>query len=217
MEKHPVSFRLSSRGFSMIEALVVLGILSIVGAGTAALLVSQQKTTAQIQKKIEVNSVASEVEMYLSQAETCRNLFQGVSFPLPASVPSLPYTLPANQKISLSNLSYQGSAVAQTGQVRNGIIVNKIEFNQIVDNTLSATAPHRRFILNFVMGFEFPGQGQPALRDKNYRVMVEIDGSNALVSCRVADSDQMALMCSDLGGTYDASQTPPCYIPPTYQ
>ena len=204
-------------GFTLVEILVAVGLASVVGLGILSFIQSQQKATSSITKNIEFNSLVNEIEMYLMQPETCATLFTGVSINLPSPVPVLPYTMTESQKIKIPVLSYRGSVLAEVGKAKNGLQATRIEFDQILDNTLPPVGVNTQVILRFTLAANKTGENIGSQsRLKYFPIVMEVSPANTVASCASSTNSLMSI-CMSLGGTFDSSATPPCRLEPRYQ
>ncbi len=209
-------------GFSIIEALIGVGIVAVVSMGLISVIQSQQKATSSISKNLEFNSIINEIEMYLAQAETCAPLFSNATIilPNPASVTYLPYSLSEAAKIRMPSLTYRNSRILEMNVVKNGLTATAIEFDRIIDNTLSPNGANPRYILNFTVTVSKTGDNYGSTtKTKSFPVLMEVDAAtNRIANCSIASSNSDQSICTNLlGGTYDSSQSPPCVVPPKYQ
>lgn len=209
--------RNSKTGYSLVEVLVAVGLISIVGLGIATMMQNQFKATSTISKNLDFNSLISEIQMYLSKEDTCARLFSNANMsPLPMSVPSYPYTLPTGQQVNLSKLSYQNSDLLVIGTPINNLTATILKFDKVID-VLPPSGTNRRYVLNFLVKVTKSGQNYGSSeKEKNFTIMTEVNSSNQVVNCG-ASGNSMFAICMEMGGIYTAGGSPACDLVPKYQ
>lgn len=216
----------SRKGFSLVEMMIVSAIGAVIAYAFLTLVSNMQLAASSIQKNLEYNSIISEIELYLSQNETCLRLFDNVKVPLPSPIPSLPYLIPNAKRVKLKKLSYSTGVVPAVsaydvlvmGQSKNGLVPTRIEFDKLIDNTLANNGTNRRLLLNFAIDMDKAGQdigGQK--KHKDFVLLVELDPADNIVNCLNSSQSPMAI-CQMLGGTsYTPGDNPPCKLTAVYQ
>jgi prepilin-type N-terminal cleavage/methylation domain-containing protein len=199
---------LGQRGFSLVEVLASIGILVIISYVVASAMRSLNITVNTANRGLEFDAMVSEITMYMAHQDTCVPFMKNLLIAVPA-VPA-PYEFPAADVIKMAKLEFRDATLAEVGVEKNGIRVDKAQFDKIVRNDLPPIGANQRYLLNFSFSATKTGEVYGAKsKKKNWVMLVEVDSAKKVVKCvDTANSEEGS--CLLKGKTYDLKRYPTC-------
>ncbi|MCB0341402.1 MAG: hypothetical protein H6626_09175 [Pseudobdellovibrionaceae bacterium] len=162
----------NSKGMSIVELLVVIGVMTIVISGTSLLILNTQKSVNFLNSKFDQLSTMADISARLKDSAQCSSVFSGT------------------QLTNLSNTAddAQLETVSIQGKVLGGIALDNFISGGIkisgIDLKLVSSAPpeltHRAF---FYFHRKDGRDVTPPLAAKYLIVKSQVDGANTITSC----------------------------------
>ena len=165
-----------NKGFSLIEVLVALGLLSLVSAGVANLILEQRKHTNIFESTAEATSVRMEIESYLQDPVACQNTLEDKD-------PFEDHRY--NRRVREVRDRYGNAQIRTHTAIRNGLLkINHIEINP--DGLPEAPNAKGMVELQVVMSGLKINHLPEELRRKHYTipVQVELGGDKRIRTCK---------------------------------
>ncbi len=201
---------MNQRGFSIIEVLFSVAIISIISYAAVSAMRTQQIAVNTANRNLEFEAMAAEMNLYLTHPDTCVPFLKDMTIHLPNSVPGLPYTLSNTEALKLQSLKFRGSTLAEVGVEKNGILVEHAEFNQIIRNDIPPVGTTSRYLLNFNFLASKKGATFGAhTKKKDWTMYVEVDPAGKITKCTDSKTSEEA-QCLLKRKTYDLSKYPVC-------
>ncbi|MBT3585213.1 MAG: prepilin-type N-terminal cleavage/methylation domain-containing protein [Halobacteriovoraceae bacterium] len=72
---------MNSKGFSLIEIMIAVGLMSVISLGVMHFMENQTKSANTMETKMEANSFLMEFQNYLTKAGVCSNSLKGLTLP----------------------------------------------------------------------------------------------------------------------------------------
>ncbi|MGZ3775073.1 MAG: prepilin-type N-terminal cleavage/methylation domain-containing protein [Pseudobdellovibrionaceae bacterium] len=206
----------NTKGFSLIEILVVVGLLAVVGLGLASLMTSMTKSQKGIRDASEVQNAVNELQMLLSNSSRSCNK---------ALVPTPTKTFP----VSLSEIKWPTgeTIVKANSDVKNavGLRVTSIELangslqptpssqRDAVTNVLHTYDVYRAdIVLKFTKIVPGASTGPSNIERKLPITLLYEQGTGTFFQCYLEDSHDS--QCADyFAGNYVGTSPPKCHVP----
>ncbi len=227
IQKIHKKFSRNIRGFSLVEIMIVSGIMGGMALALTQLMTQANKGKKDVELRYEYIEALNKIRMYLSDAEVCRNTFvTGTATNAPA-----PYTFPTDATI------HPVTAIFRTS--RNGVNLASPAFyysveahasgKGIINRKLRITA--MRLVVNdgdkgagflpaagtretrlFDVEVDFASMGVnnelPGSSNRQITIAAEIDSTGRFLDC-YTDSDEISqTVCEDMGGAWDPNGAP---------
>lgn len=182
----------SSVGFSLVEVLVALGMISIVSMSVASFFTNQLQSQTKLAQKYEILALRDSIGATLMDPATCKCQLASVVL-TSAGVSGAPSKLQLNCSSTATVLVEAGKKVPGS---QTNLEVSTIALQPEGTVTLGARAK-----LNLIVNFKFdPKIGQ--LRPLTIPKIVTTSVAGAVTGCE-ADTTTIATICPAMGGTYD--------------
>jgi prepilin-type N-terminal cleavage/methylation domain-containing protein len=201
-------FRLGQRGFTLIEVLGSIGIVVIISFAAASAMRGLNLSVNTASRNLEFNALISEITMYITHPDNCVLFMKDMVVTVPA-VPT-PYQFPSEDTIKMSKIQFRDSTLADIGVKKNGIRVDRAEFDQVVRNNLPPVGANQRYILNFTFSATKTGDLYGAKsKTKKWLILLEVDPAGKIAKCMDAAASEEA-KCILQGKTYELARFPFC-------
>lgn len=200
MRKSFVPFIKNSQGFSLVQVLVVLGIVGIISAGTASMMTNTVKAQRGISLNDELQNALTGVRMHMSKKDVCRanldNIVSGKTFNDEAMDGfNTRFSRLVNPEDGNSILMADGQAVPGIPNTRVNIQLTNMR--KVVDN--------RNYIADIVFTFDkdagdLKNVGGPQQMTRTMSILFDTYASGAtqtMTSCSVFDSNALSASDSD--------------------
>lgn len=220
----PKSIKANNRkGFSLVEVLVVIGIMAVLGAGMSSYMVTLMRTVRSINQKSELESLSSGILLMLSSKNTCPVTMSGLTVPSPWT----------NQVIDLNYLQDTPTQkLIQVGTAKDKLLTRSIKVHRLQGpfpvriNTAPTGSPAvltdmQQYFAKMIIRIDkeiLPGEsnaGGDAFNEKAfYLSLVKPNASASVFSCYGGQNqDFFQTMCEEmLGGEYNENHLPRCLI-----
>ncbi len=196
-------------GFSVLEMLASLAIVTIIGYAMLSALTNQQKAQNTIMRNMQFNEVTAEIGMYLGSPEPCAKFLKDLLFKLPIGAMA-PYAFQPAEKIRVAKVVYAGVTLAEVGVTHNGLTTKVSEFDRIIRNNIPKNGANERFILGYTFAVDKIGENYASQeKSKTWEVYLEVDPSGKVVYCSDTTFSPVA-KCFQQGGVYDMNTVPNC-------
>lgn len=206
----------SLRGFTLIEVLIVVALSGIAMLALMSFMNFSARSTRSVYLSGDFNSLTAAVRLFLNHEVTCQKVLTAFSFPA-VSGSGLPR--PIDPPVVISPLSYNGSVVAKVGEPTTGLQVTKLEFNELIDDSLPLMSGEKPYVVNLRLEAKkvvTDGAVGSSTLSSDFVVMILVNPStNQITGCFLENS--AVNTCTEMGGTYSDTTTPKCLMPAVYQ
>lgn len=217
------SFQLSSlaknsRGFSIIEALVAMGLMAVLGLGMATLISNQYKEARALEEKMTLQGLQTQITNVLSSPTFCGCFMGATTFNYSAT----PKNWNAPFPTSISS-SYDGACAATGGAllaVGTNISAQLLPTAMIMQNITETTAGSGNFSANLDIQFDqtLLTRSRKSLTVPIYFSVNLIAGTPAarqLNSCASSNSGaapiDLVTLCGQINGHFNGTTCEPTY------
>lgn len=210
-----------SLGFSVIELMIVIGLIAVVSLGTMSLVNNVMKGVASAQRGANRTETMKAISTVLSNKETCKSALGAGTLEI-GSTWGLGSTIPIN-KIQVGS-----DVIAEVGVTKNDILITEMKLenifgpNPVQYNT--TTAPALPIIKNFTRYFaklKFTSEkkggaannvGGEKLKENELLVAFLVDDTGKLFGCSggLDEADTSAFCENGFDGEYDSTKYPWC-------
>lgn len=212
----------SHKGFSLVEIMVAIGIVSIIGYVVITLLNSSLMASKHVQLNTDRTNLENSILLVLSDNKLCSAGLQNAA----GNVLSYDGT-----KVSVNQIAANGMIYAKVNNTDLGIRVESMELVPVQDlgpflytKWDTTTAPPTPAVLNYhkylvqlnvAINKVDANPNQPTFFGGGKKIVafnltVLTDSSKKIADCFAEDSAAKA--CDDLGGIFDSSKNPRCLI-----
>lgn len=207
----------NSRGFSIIEVLVVVGIMSVISLGLMTLISNQRSEIQAIDEKMAVQSIQVQLRNVLSSTPFCGCFIGAHTF----NYSTLTWnTFPTSVASSYdSTCTPIGAAFLNVGSNVSPKLLTTSMSLQNVTETITGSG---NFTANLTVEFD-QNLLKRSLKPVSVPMYFTINMTDPIAARRLsscfsvapASAVDLSTLCGDIGGVYNAAVTPPCQ--PTYQ
>lgn len=192
-------------GFSLIEILISLSVMSVVSLGVAYNMANLYKNQEEISARSDTKNFMSNMRAYLSSTEFCENELVGQAFPL-----NTKRDLEVQQMVSLGNKS--GTLKSNT-EILNGIKINKLSLEHktsiatqsVFDGTNNLSLVSGRISIAMQNKDKDNSTDWIDLKPTTVDIPLLLDSSNVIQSCGLSASLDPQIACASVGSDYDAT------------
>ncbi len=209
---------LNSRGFSLIEVICVAGIMSILSLAIANMIVNQNRELKSIDEKMAQQNVQLLITNVLSSPTFCSCFMGTNTFNYTTSTwNTFPSSIGSSYDAACTSL---GTPLLSVGSnIGNS---NLLPSSMSMQNITETTAGSGNFTANLIVQLDsslLVRSRKPITVPMYFKVnMAGVATARSLSSCASVSGSgtvDLATLCGQIGGVYNASATPPCQ--PTYQ
>jgi prepilin-type N-terminal cleavage/methylation domain-containing protein len=197
---------MKSQGFSLVEAMIALGVLGVVAGATGALTLQTQKSVRAAQVSANWTMAGNHAMGLLSSGTSCTTWITNPDFfpqQLPIPLPS------ASEPKQFSAIGAGDLILARAGQTSDGIQTLSLEYWRAMDLTDGhvTLALRWRAKKESALGAELPGV---STLERTFLIRASISPTGEPFSCEGLSNIES---CASVGGVYNASAEPPCQLP----
>lgn len=197
---------MKTQGFSLVEAMIALGVLGVIAGATGALTLQTQKSVRATQLASHWTQLGSHAVGLFSSGGSCTAWITNPDF-FPQQLPS-PFPS-AQEPQEFQAIGAQNLVFARTGQTLDGIHTVSLQFWKAMDlsDGQMTLALRWRAKKEAALGAELPGA--PSF-ERTFLIRASISPSGQPLSCEGLTNIES---CASIGGIYNASAEPPCQLP----
>ena len=140
-----ISAASNRHGFTLIETIVALGVLSVVGVIASQLMSNNMLANRSVEVSNRFTSLVASIGLVLNNPVACAQALGGKAFDA-AQIPLGP--TPGHSPISVSPLALAGGPIAVVGQAVDGLKLNRIEFNRILQDLGVQPSGRQGYLVN---------------------------------------------------------------------
>ncbi len=193
----------NQRAFSLIEVIIVAGMMSVLSLGLTRIIVNQTKTVKTTESRLEIASTVDAIRGLLADRETCWQTFRITRTGATIRGVFDPNRINRGSITAITNKS--GSKFYST-KIKLGSTSTMITFYSL--RTTKKITPGNSGLAEFLVDFD-RGKGifggQKLTRKINLHVLADSKGRMVDCSSRASNFEASATyVCATLGGTFDA-------------
>jgi|GEM_PF-3522023 len=186
----------SQRGGSIIEVVVMSGVMVAMMTGFMSLISHESKNITYLEDKLSRVALESELRMLFSSEGSCQNLFQGFV------VPKKGQTVDFSQRITTPLQTTEFEKVFQrrgNDYFYDKLILEKMDFE---NSTFTAPATSGTVDVMFYPERTRKGGGPDTLQPIKLKTSLTVDASYKITSCSGEDGAGKSCLTSDLDNLY---------------
>ncbi|MBI3535087.1 MAG: prepilin-type N-terminal cleavage/methylation domain-containing protein [Deltaproteobacteria bacterium] len=199
----------NSFGFTIVEILIAIGIMTVVALGTATMVQFVTKSSKNAQSNLEFQNLSGLLRNFLSKTENCSNIFN--------VTPKLEFDpTSASSTIFLNEIRAQsaGSILAK----KDTDITPGLRLTVLDVRNFHVTAAPDVFLADIhieaVKSDSFFIGTKMLSANIGIQLNTQVSGAKrAVLSCELYQGPTTQQTCQNLGGIFDASAIPPCKFP----
>lgn len=210
-------------GFSVVEIMVVIGMLAVVSLGIMTLVSNLMKSVNSAQRGANRTDTMKSISTALSNNETCGGAMGAGVLDIPAA-----WATGAANALDINSIQVGADVLAQVGVTKNGVRITAMKLEMVTgpfpvqyNTTAPPAAPviknYRRYFATLTVSSEKEGGAQnnvggEKMRDSVFSITFLADDTNKLFDCfgGMDEADTAAMCEKAFDGEYNANSYPWC-------
>lgn len=164
----------TTHGFSLVEIMVVVGILGVISLGVTTFLVNSNKSTQNVAQKGELNSLNNELQGIFNNTQSCISALANQPAIAPAMLVTLPKTFAPAIPVSvkLGSINYQAGF-----KYGNSLQIETLNFTGV------DTASAGQYLFQLEMKVKRLGATGASLPARVFNLVLRLDALGKIVGC----------------------------------